>query len=188
MSDLKKIQEEVRKFAKKNVSKSRYEHSVRTARLAEKMCNLYGEDAEKGYFAGLSHDICKNFNETQMRGLAFLCSEKITQTENENFSLLHGKAASALLKRDFSVTDEEILEAVAVHTLGKCGMCNLSKILYVADKIEPGRPFVTKKYLENMLKKSLNDLLKTVIEENILYLEKKEKKVAPETRELLASL
>lgn len=184
MKDFRKLVKEISVFLKENVSKSRYEHSLRTAKLSEKMCVLYGEDKNKGYLAGLSHDICKNFDEQNMRRLALLSGEEITKTENENFSLLHGKAASAKLKNDFSVSDSEILEAVAVHTLGKKGMCTLSKILYIADKIEPGRPQMTKKYLKSLLKNPLDALLKIVIEENISYLEKKGKKVASETLEL----
>ena len=105
MKDFRKLVKEISVFLKENVSKSRYEHSLRTAKLSEKMCVLYGEDKNKGYLAGLSHDICKNFDEKNMRRLALLSGEEITKTENENFSLLHGKAASAKLKNDFSVSD-----------------------------------------------------------------------------------
>lgn len=188
MKDFRTLVKKTSVFLKENVSKSRYEHSLRTAKLSEKMCALYGEDRNKGYFAGLSHDICKNFDEKTMRSLALLSGEEITETENANFPLLHGKAASAKLKNDFSVNDPEILEAVAVHTLGKKGMCNLSKILYIADKIEPGRPQMTKKYLKTLLQNPLDALLKIVIEENISYLEKKGKKVASETLELYSFL
>lgn len=188
MKNFKELCKKVKKIAKSNLSESRFEHSVRTAKMCKKMCRIYGEDFEKGYFCGISHDICKNFSEEEMKKLALQNSEGINQTESENFSLLHGKAAAVFLKNELEIVDEEILEAVSVHTFGKIGMKNLSKILFIADKIEPGRPYVTKKYIKKLLKKTLDELVLIVLENNVSYLEKKGKKVAQETFDLLNSL
>ena len=53
----------------------------------------------------------------------------------------------------FDITDSDILEAVRVHTFGEPGMCDLAKILYVADKIEPGRNHVTAEHKQMLLEK-----------------------------------
>ena len=67
-------------------------------------------------------------------------------------------------------------------------MCNLAKILFVADKIEPGREHITSSYIKKLLKQNLDDVIKTVLDDNISFLKKKGKKVAPETEMLYASL
>ena len=113
---------------------------------------------------------------------------EISQIEKDKPSLLHGRAASVVLKNEFGVTNKDVLEAVANHTFGKPKMCNLAKILYVSDKIEPGRPQVTQEYLEKIEKKSLNELLSFVLEENIDYLNKKGKSVSEITYKFLESV
>jgi HD superfamily phosphohydrolase YqeK len=39
------------------------------------------------------------------------------------------------------VNDEELLEAVAFHSLGCAGLRRLGRFLYLADYLEPGRSF-----------------------------------------------
>ena len=70
MKDCKKITDKIKKYVMKSVSKSRYEHSVRTAKTAKKMCSIYGEDPKKGYLMGIAHDMCKNFDEDNLILLA----------------------------------------------------------------------------------------------------------------------
>ena len=40
----------------------------------------------------------------------------------------------------FGLEDQDILNAIAEHTLGALNMTLLSKIVFLADAIEPGRP------------------------------------------------
>ena len=52
--------------------------------------------------------------------------------------LLHGPACAARLREE-GVGDEELLEAVAYHTVGRRGLGRLGRFLYLADFLEPGR-------------------------------------------------
>jgi HD superfamily phosphohydrolase YqeK len=52
----------------------------------------------------------------------------------------HGPAVAARL-RELGVDDEELLEAIAFHTLGRPGLGTLGRFLFVADYLEPGRDF-----------------------------------------------
>jgi len=52
--------------------------------------------------------------------------------------LLHGPAAARRLEAE-GVEDEELLLAVAYHTLGHPGLRRLGRSLYAADFLEPGR-------------------------------------------------
>ena len=188
VSDIDLLTEKVRRYVKKSVSEKRYSHSVRTAEMCRKLCALYGLDEKTGYFAGISHDMCKNFKPEQLLSLAKEDGADVSELERKNPSLLHGRAAAVLLKNDFGVTDSSVLEAVANHTFGKTGMCSLAKVLYAADKIEPGREHVTEDYLARLLSLSLDGLVKAVLEENIDYLRKKGSAVAQESEKLLESL
>ena len=188
VSDIDLLTEKVRRYVKKSVSEKRYSHSVRTAEMCRKLCALYGLDEKTGYFAGISHDMCKNFKPEQLLSLAKEDGADVSELELKKPSLLHGRAAAVLLKNDFGVTDSSVLEAVANHTFGKTGMCSLAKVLYAADKIEPGREHVTEDYLARLLALSLDGLVKAVLEENIDYLRKKGSAVAQESEKLLESL
>ena len=177
--------EEIRLFTQHQVKKSRYEHSVRVAQMCARMCRQYGLDSRKGYLAGIGHDMCKDFSDEQLLELAARDGKEIIEFDKNKPSLLHGRAAAVMLKEKFKVFDQEILEAVANHTSGVIGMCDLTKCLFLADKIEPGRPQSTDEYRENLLAMSLNHMLYSVLVENYEYLTKKGFTIYPGTREMI---
>ncbi|MCR5606313.1 MAG: bis(5'-nucleosyl)-tetraphosphatase (symmetrical) YqeK [Treponema sp.] len=178
----------IRDYTKKSVKESRFNHSVRTAELASKMGRLYHVDDIRYYIAGLAHDMCKSLSDSEMLKVSSRDGRAISTEEAENPSLLHGRAAAVLLQELFTVTDAEILQAVAMHTLGGRHLCPLAKIIFVADKIEPGRPHSSPEYVDELLKLSLDELSKKVVEENIEYLHSKGKKEASISREFLEEL
>ena len=177
--------EEIRVFTQAHVKKSRYEHSVRVAEMCARMCRQYGLDSRKGYLAGIGHDMCKDFSDEELFELAGRDGREIIDYDRKKPALLHGRAAAVLLKEHFKVYDQEILEAVANHTSGIIGMCDLTKCLFLADKIEPGRPQSTDEYREGLLAMSLDDMLYSVLEENYEYLTKKGYEIYPGTREMI---
>ena len=177
--------EEIRAFTQSHVKKSRYEHSVRVAEMCARMCRQYGLDWRKGYLAGIGHDMCKDFSNEELFELAGRDGDEITDFERKKPALLHGRAAAVLLKEQFKVYDLEILEAVANHTSGIVGMCDLTKCLFLADKIEPGRPQSTDEYRNGLLALSLDEMLYSVLEENYEYLINHNIEIAPGTREMI---
>ena len=168
----------VQSFAKTHLSVARYEHSVRVGETAEQMCARYGEDPFKGRFAGIAHDICKEIPGEAMLALAAQDGKPITDLERGKLSLLHGRAAAVKLRQEFGVTDEDVLQAVASHTFGDERLCDLAKIVFAADKIEPERPQSTDEYRGRLLSLPLDEMVLAVVEENIGYLEKKGRVVA----------
>lgn len=175
---------EITLYASQNLKKNRFEHSVRVAQTCEKLCKKYNLDSIVGYCAGISHDICKEEEDFKMISYALRDTLNVSEIERKKPSLLHGRAAAVLLKEKFGILNEEIIEAVQNHTFGKPNMCDIAKILYVADKIEPGRECATPKYLAKLEKLSLNELVLAVLNENISYLQSKNKSIAPITFEL----
>lgn len=176
---MKELFEKIRNYAQKNLSIERYEHSVRVAETAGIMCKLYGLDENLGLVAGIAHDICKEISDEKMLSLAKQDNNPISEIEQKKTSMLHGRAAAIKIQSEFAISDKNIIEAVANHTCGCPGLCDLGKIIFVADKIEPGRPQSTDEYRANLFKKSLNELTYTVVSESIEYLSRKGKKSAP---------
>ena len=54
---------------------------------------------------------------------------------------IHGKIAAEVMKRDWGIKDEDVINAVKNHTTGRQGMSLLEKIIFVADAIEPSRDY-----------------------------------------------
>jgi nicotinate-nucleotide adenylyltransferase len=185
---MEKLIEEVNTFIGTCLAEKRYKHSLRVAKTAVRLCKKYGEDVSRGKLAGLAHDMCKEMNDDELISFATRDGEGLNELEKTKLGLLHGRAAAIKLKEDFGVTNPAVLEAVREHTVGKAGMCNLAKILYVADKIEPKRPQVTDEYLRKLEGLDLDSLFLAVLKENIAYLDYKGKSVAPSARDLLVSL
>ncbi len=170
--------EQIDKYASSVEKKERYEHSVRVAETARELCDMFGVDPDKGYIAGLAHDMCKDLDDKELLELASHDQQPISEVERKKPSLLHGRAAAMKLYRDFGVSDTDIIQAVSRHTLGGASLCPLAKIIYAADKIEPGRPQSTKEYRENLFSKSLNALTLAVLQENMAYVKGRGKVVA----------
>jgi len=123
------------------LSPGRYLHSLGVAETAKKMAELFGENPERAYLTGLLHDCAKNM-ETEL--LYQLCEDfeiELDEIEQKTPGLIHPKVGAEVAKIRFGITDEEMLEAIRWHTLGKVGMGALSKIIFVADMIEPNRSY-----------------------------------------------
>ncbi len=176
--------EEIRAFTQAHVKEKRYQHSIRVAEMCARMCRQYHLDSRKGYLAGIGHDMCKDFSDHELLELAGRDGQEIIDFDRKKPALLHGRAAAVMLKEHFKVYDPEILEAVANHTSGVIGMCDLTKCLFLADKIEPGRPQSTEEYRENLLAMPLDEMLYSVLEENYQYLAKKGYEIYPGTKEM----
>src|SRR5574344_2725594 len=54
--------EKIRDYVKFSVSQKRFDHSVRTAEMCQRLCSIYGLDERIGYLAGISHDMCKKLS------------------------------------------------------------------------------------------------------------------------------
>lgn len=175
-------------YCKEILSTRRYEHCLRVGELSRELAAIHGEEEEASYLAGVSHDMMKELSSQEMLDIAARDGREITLMEKENPALLHGRAAALVLQEKFKVTDKRVIEAVACHTFAKRNMCNIAKIVYAADKIEPARPFVTAEYLRRKKSLPLNVLALEVANECSQFLRSKGKVVAEETEDFISWL
>jgi predicted HD superfamily hydrolase involved in NAD metabolism len=172
------------------LSSGRAAHSRRVAKLTASICRREGIDPEKGRVAGLAHDMCKEMPKKAQRELAadypsLRGDERSTLMADK---IVHGPAAAVLLQRDYGIADEELLEAIAIHTVGRPDMHGLSIVLYCADKLEPGRDRLDEAYRKRCLKMPLEGMLLSVIEGVVGWMQSQGKAVAPETMILYSTL
>jgi len=136
MDYIKIDEKELLIWLKNNLNEERYEHSLGTAECAKNLAIQLGLDSGKAYLAGLIHDCAKCFSNQQL--LELIDSNlNIDENEKSNPKTLHAPVSAYIAKKDFGITDNEILSAVRWHTLGKINMSDFEKIIFLADKIEP---------------------------------------------------
>jgi nicotinate-nucleotide adenylyltransferase len=121
------------------VNSNRFIHSRNVALHCADLCEHFGLDADKGYLAGITHDVCKQLSEEQMIAFAKKDGAAFSELELKKPKLLHGRAAAIFIQEKFGVSDGDVIEAVRYHTMGQRGMGPLAKIVYLSDKIEVAR-------------------------------------------------
>lgn len=171
--DYLKLINDVDSYTKEHVKPKRYEHSVRVAQMCARLCRQFEIDENLGYLEGIGHDMCKDMTEDELIETSKRDGNPIIPYEMQHVKLLHGRAAAVLLKEKFGIKNKDILQAVAVHTSGEVGMCDLAKILFISDKIEPGRPQSTEEYRENLLSMDLDKMFYAVFLETYEYIKNK---------------
>lgn len=118
---------------------SRYKHSLGVEKMAVKLASIYGADIEKAAFAGRYHDIAKCFGQDEMD--EYIIKYDIDRKFLGNIALAHSKVGAEILKNEYGVDDEDVLNAVRSHTTGRVGMTILEEIVYVSDAIEENRNY-----------------------------------------------
>ena len=155
---------------KRRLKPSRFKHTLGVAETAKKLAEKYGADKEKAYLAGLLHDCAKNIEyDKAMR----YCRERGVALKEICFSepsLVHAPLGAHLAKADFGVDDEEILTAIYYHTTGHENMALLTKILYIADAVEPGRTQAGVENLREMAYTDLNEALIRSVDSTIRHI------------------
>jgi predicted HD superfamily hydrolase involved in NAD metabolism len=114
-------------------------HSERTAELAADLAGHHGVDPERARVAGLVHDVADHYSDRELLVLAERYGIDPSLTEARVPKLLHGRIGAEILRRDWGVDDDELLDAVRAHITGSAHMGALAKVLFVADKLEPER-------------------------------------------------
>lgn len=123
------------------LSEKRYIHSLNVAQEAVKLAGQYGGNADKAYLAGLLHDCAKEIAYEKALQLLEKYGIVVDAFLLKRGKLLHGPLGACMAQSNFGISDPEILDAIWYHTTAKANMGLLTKIIYIADFVEPGRTF-----------------------------------------------
>lgn len=166
----------------------RFMHSRNTALLSWDLCRRFGLDPQKGYLAGITHDICKAMGEKELIHLARSDGRSFSRMEQAKPGLLHGRAGAVFIRKKYGITDEDIIESIQYHTTGKKEMGALSKVVYIADKIEISRNGVDSDLRKMSLTVDLETLFRAVLDNTIAYLKSRKLDISYDTRKLLSAM
>jgi predicted HD superfamily hydrolase involved in NAD metabolism len=117
----------------------RAKHSLGVAATCVHLAHAHHLDEKEAWKAGMLHDITKAFSKEEGQKI-------IARWKPEWLDIAppvwHSFTAVIWMKQEMKWYDQKILHAIEHHTLGD-GNTDLDRILYIADKIEPGRGYDT---------------------------------------------
>ena len=114
-------------------------HINRTTVLAGELAAMHGVDVEACELAASTHDLFRSEPDFAQISAAEKYGIPIGDIETATPMLLHGPIAAAWLENEAGLTDSRVLQAGRWHTFGWPEIDDVGKILYLADKLEPGK-------------------------------------------------
>lgn len=173
---------EIKEKVKHELDTPRYEHTLGVMYTAASLAMCHGADMEQALIAGLLHDCAKCIPEKQKIELCEKYKLDITAVERANPSLLHAKLGAFLAKKEYHITEPEILQAIQSHTTGRPAMSLLEKIVYIADYMEPGRKTLANmEEVRRLAFGNIDECLYVILKDSLIYLKKKALPVDPMT-------
>ncbi len=165
-----------------SLSERRYYHSLGVAETAVKLAKHYHANEEKAFLAGLVHDCAKEIAPEEAIKLLQEKYRIIPDAMSLQMPrLLHGVLGACIAQSRFGIYDPEILDAIRYHTTGKAKMGLLSKIIYIADYIEPNRTYRDVDDLRELTFRNLEDAILFAVDFTIRDLVEKGKTIHPDT-------
>ncbi|MBR4085257.1 MAG: bis(5'-nucleosyl)-tetraphosphatase (symmetrical) YqeK [Lachnospiraceae bacterium] len=134
-SEIDKIQEDMADA----LDDKRFMHTLGVAYTAAALAMRYEIDMNTAYVTGLLHDCAKCISDKKKLSICKKNHIPVSETEQQNPSLLHAKVGAFLAEDKYDIADKSIIDAIAYHTTGRPNMSDLEQIIYIADYIEPGR-------------------------------------------------
>ncbi|MGY3765316.1 bis(5'-nucleosyl)-tetraphosphatase (symmetrical) YqeK [Vagococcus vulneris] len=165
------------------LSEKRFAHVCRVEQKALQLAEMYNySDLEQVSIAALAHDYAKERPDGEMIHLIETKKMDLNLITFGN-SIWHGVAGAELVRDELHVTDEDILQAIRLHTTGAANMSELDKILYVADYIEDGRDFPVVAEAREIAEKSLDAAVAFETQQVLKFLIEHNHKIYPKTIE-----
>ena len=159
------------------VTPKRREHIARVVTLlaawAERL-RVPASEAEAWRDVGLWHDAFRDADEPTLRTL--------TGDLERPVGMLHGPAAANRLAAE-GEEREDVLDAIRWHTMGRVTWSRTGRALYMADFLEPGRPFMQadRAFLAARVPDAFDEVFRQVVRLRLEWTIREGKGLAPET-------
>lgn len=162
----------------------RYRHVLGVARAAEKLAVRHGASGYAARIAGMLHDVARQWQAAELLSYAREHGMSISPIEAAEPLLLHARVGADVARQQFGVNDDEILRAIANHTVARPRMGVLEKCVYLADGIEPTRAYADRAVIAELAMRDLDAAFFASVRSSIRYLLGNAVPIAPETVEV----
>lgn len=166
----------------------RYAHSVRVARLADRLAQRHGEDPARARMSGMLHDVARLWDPARLIAECEAREMPIDAFEQRHPIVLHARLGAEIARERYGFDDPAIHSAIARHTVAATDMSRLDTIVYLADALEPGRRYFEREALEALAFIDLKATLRAVLRSSFAELERRGQEPAPQSLLALAAL
>lgn len=199
-TDCRNLEPLIWTFLERFCKASRIEHSISVANTAKRLCLRFGIDRSKGFTTGLAHDLMKDRPLSDQwkyarKASAETCldfvARAVDRIEGEKAfadKIIHGPSAAVFLHEECGLEDRDMLEAITLHSSATPIMSPLAKVIYIADKMEPRRPYMKGEYPGETDALDIDGLLIHALELTLGWLGKNSHAIAQSTLDLYNAL
>lgn len=128
--------EKEKDWLKSRLNEERYIHSLGAKKAARELAKKFGVDQDKAAYAALIHDNAKNMHTEELLKIIEDNNLDVSETEKRSPKTLHAPVSAYIAEKELGIEDQDVLNAIRFHTIGRIDMSMLEKIVYLADKIE----------------------------------------------------
>ncbi len=179
------IFEKVNKKLKSELSIWRYEHTISVMNLSVRLAKHYGADETVVKMAAIFHDYAKEYDKEKMLGLA----DKFGVAGRFDFiGLYHGVIARYIAETEYGIDNEDILNAIENHTLGRVDATLAEKILLVADTADPYRDEEGLDEIRDLFFEDINIAFVNCIKHKMEYNKSKGRAIEPVVYEIIEQI
>jgi predicted HD superfamily hydrolase involved in NAD metabolism len=114
-------------------------HILRVEEEAAALAVQHDVEPQRARIAALGHDLVRHKKGPELLVLASEYGLQPDEVEQATPILVHGPVAARMLERDYGLDDRQVIDGVDCHTTARAGMSCLEKVLFIADKVEPGK-------------------------------------------------
>lgn len=148
----------------------RLQHIYGVKNTAIKLAKIYNVPINKVVTAAYLHDLTKYM---PINAQVKLLNDHDLNYVIDAFSppLYHAYTASIIAKDVYHIEDEEVLNAIKSHTVGRPNMTTLEKIIFISDYIEPLRHYASCVMVREIAFNDLDYAVFLAIDYSIKYFE-----------------
>jgi 2-amino-4-hydroxy-6-hydroxymethyldihydropteridine diphosphokinase len=162
------------------VTDKRRAHIARVTALLDQWSDALGlppNERKAWHDVGVLHDALRDADEDELR--------RLTGDTQRPMHILHGPAVAERLTREGEIR-ADVLDAIRWHTLGSAHWGRTGKALYMADFLEPGRPFskADRAFLAAHVMTDFDGVFRQVVRTRIEWTVREGKMLFPETADL----
>lgn len=151
---------------------SRWQHTLRCQKTAVQLARHHGLCIDTVSLAALCHDAYRDLSSSQLLGLAEAWKIPVSPQERSAPVLLHGPLAACYFEKTWKIHQMNVIQAIRYHTSGHTSLDPIGQILFLADGIEPGKNYPGRVELEEMAYQNLELACLSMLQSNLIYLEK----------------
>jgi len=154
------LEVKAREWARQQMSPERFRHTEGVVETVTQLAEQHGIVAIASLrLAGWIHDAAKEWPDEALLRRAEEAHYPLRPIEQQAPSLLHGVVGALLAQEALGLDDPVVFSAAAYHTTGHPDMSRTDKAFYLADLIEPSRPYAWIAHVRELAAKDLDTAL-----------------------------